>query len=113
MYYVEINNSNNAIQVFYSDRDAKPDPVYAGTTVYFVSALPEGFTHYIEGMTFDPETGKLSHSAKSRNSVYRDYLRLTDWYVIRFMEIGTPIPDFIQQGRQQARQGILETGPGS
>lgn len=31
------------------------------------------------------------------------YLNQTDWYVVRFAETGTPIPDDIRQGRAAAR----------
>ncbi len=35
------------------------------------------------------------------------YLRETDYYVIRMMDIGTPIPNEIQVLRQQARDRIV------
>lgn len=38
----------------------------------------------------------------------RAYLNSTDWYVIRFNEIGTLIPEEIIQKRKAARDSIVE-----
>lgn len=40
------------------------------------------------------------------NNINLRYLYDTDWYVIRFLETGTPIPPEIVQKRAEARAGI-------
>lgn len=42
------------------------------------------------------------------NKKARAYLASTDWYVTRFLEKGTAIPDEIAQKRDQARQSIID-----
>lgn len=39
----------------------------------------------------------------------REYLRETDWYVMRFVETQAPVPEEISQKRESARQ--LISGP--
>ena len=38
----------------------------------------------------------------------RNYLKETDWYVIRFVDEGTPIPEDIQLKRKEARAKVVE-----
>lgn len=42
------------------------------------------------------------------NQFARDYLRKTDWYVIRNTETGEPIPEEISEKRLEARTSIIE-----
>ncbi len=42
------------------------------------------------------------------NERHRAYLAETDWYVVRFAETGTPIPDDIRARREAARAAIVE-----
>lgn len=42
-------------------------------------------------------------NAKDKKMEARVYLEQTDWYVVRFAETGTPIPDDIREGRAAAR----------
>ena len=41
------------------------------------------------------------------NNEARVYLASTDWYVVRFAETGTPIPQDILDARQAARDSIV------
>ena len=43
----------------------------------------------------------------SRNHQARKILQSTDWYVVRFLETGTPVPEEITEMRRQARENIL------
>lgn len=40
--------------------------------------------------------------------VAREYLRETDWYVMRFVETQAPVPEEVSQKRESARQLISE-----
>jgi hypothetical protein len=43
----------------------------------------------------------------SRNHQARKILQSTDWYVVRFLETGTPVPEEITEMRRQARENII------
>ena len=43
----------------------------------------------------------------SQNHQARKILQSTDWYVVRFLETGTPVPEEITEMRRQARENIL------
>jgi len=45
---------------------------------------------------------------QSENERHRAYLAETDWYVVRFAETGTPIPDDIRARREAARAAVVE-----
>lgn len=40
------------------------------------------------------------------------YLRETDWYVLRNVETGAPIPKAIREKRQAARECVTQSGSG-
>lgn len=42
------------------------------------------------------------------NQIARDYLRKTDWYIVRFAETGEPIPEEITTKRAESRSSIIE-----
>ena len=42
------------------------------------------------------------------NTEARTYLASTDWYVIRWQENGTPIPEDIATARTEARANVIE-----
>ena len=42
------------------------------------------------------------------NQTAREYLRKTDWYVVRLTETGEPIPEEISEKRFEARTSIIE-----
>ena len=43
----------------------------------------------------------------SQNHQARKILQSTDWYVVRFLETGTPVPEEITEMRRQARENII------
>ena len=57
----------------------------------------ETFMNSIDG---DEELSKQMAQAHQARKI----LQSTDWYVIRFLETGTPVPDNITQMRAQARE---------
>ena len=56
----------------------------------------------------DPPKPSEKENAEQRISELISYLKYTDWYVIRFAEEGTPIPDEIRVNRHSARTEISE-----
>lgn len=42
------------------------------------------------------------------NKANRDFLKDTDWYVVRFLETEVPIPTKISEAREAARNSIVE-----
>lgn len=45
---------------------------------------------------------------EATNRTARDYLRSTDWYVVRFAETGDPVPQEISTKRAEARLSVIE-----
>ena len=43
----------------------------------------------------------------TQNHQARKILAQTDWYVLRFLETGTPVPDNITDMRRQARENVV------
>ena len=43
----------------------------------------------------------------TQNHQARKILQSTDWYVIRFLETGTPVPDHITDMRIKARENVI------
>lgn len=64
-HYIEIDNDSGKILCFSHCLSLRPNPIFTNSTVYDVESVPENFTHYIEGMVFDPGTKALSHSKDS------------------------------------------------
>ena len=58
-----------------------------------------------EGNT--PEPADVPDPQIAINEEARAYLNSTDWYVVRFAETGTPIPQDILDARQVARSRIV------
>lgn len=58
-----------------------------------------------EGNT--PEPADVPDPQIAINEEARAYLNSTDWYVVRFAETGTPIPQDILDARQAARSRII------
>ena len=54
----------------------------------------------------DPPPPTDEEVNKQRVAELGIYLRETDWYVIRYADTGTPVPDDIKAKRQQAREEI-------
>lgn len=63
--YVEVDTESGKILGFFDRPLNRPDPVYKNSELYEVVNFPENFTHFIEGMIFDPNTKTLMHSAET------------------------------------------------
>lgn len=48
--------------------------------------------------------GSKEFKAERRSRQARDYLEATDWYVIRMMDTGQPIPQEVSESRKRARE---------
>lgn len=86
-------------------------PDYRGQTYFDAS----GAEHVITQVGVKPEPGWTSEYTPSpedeqekENAKHRAYLSATDWYVIRSIETGTPVPDDITKARAAARAAIVE-----
>lgn len=56
----------------------------------------------------DPPTPTAEQLQAQINTEARTYLASTDWYVIRWQENGTPIPEDIATTRTEARANVIE-----
>jgi hypothetical protein len=56
----------------------------------------------------DPPEPTPEEIQAAKNAEARAYLSSTDWYVVRFAETGTEIPEDILAARQAARDSIVE-----
>lgn len=56
--------------------------------------------------TYEIQDITIQYNQELTNAQARKYLADTDWYVVRFMETGTEIPEEISQQRQDAREAI-------
>lgn len=79
-------------------------------------AIDEAFTYLLPSDCIeitDEEAEQIREQSKPPktqediNAENRAYLASTDWYVVRFAETGTPIPDDILATRQAARDAIV------
>lgn len=56
----------------------------------------------------DPPTLTPEQMKQANNSKHLKYLSDTDWYVVRQMDDGTPIPEEVKAKRAEARSSIVE-----
>lgn len=54
----------------------------------------------------DPGPPTEQELRAAQNEKARRYLAETDWYVVRFAETGTPIPEDIRAAREAARDSV-------
>ena len=60
------------------------------------------------GIGMDINTPKPTDLAQEEvNTLNREYLESTDWYVVRFVETGVPIPQEVFNKRAEARLQII------
>jgi hypothetical protein len=84
-----------------------------------IDKLPEkdlSFYNLVDGeLVFDEkrklELKRIDDDEKAKNDL-QQYLKDTDWYVIRFMETGEEIPSEIAKQRQKARDKLSEIESG-
>lgn len=89
-------NQNSIIRI----ADNAHIPLDKGNTDYqqFLAWLANGNT---------PEPADIPDPQIAINTKAKQYLADTDWYVVRFSELGTPIPNDIKVKRQEARSVIV------
>ena len=68
-----------------------------------IEADNKGIPRLVDAPPMTPEQAQVK-----RNAEARAYLSQTDWYVVRFSETGTPIPDDIRANREAARASVVE-----
>ena len=56
----------------------------------------------------DPPSPTSQEIQEQKNQMAKNYLELTDWYVIRFVDTGVEMPEDVKLKRQQARDSIVE-----
>lgn len=61
------------------------------------------------GQTYDEETKSLNDSQVSLSKKALSYLAMTEWYVTRFAETGTAIPDDVKAKRAKARTLVMDS----
>jgi len=71
-----------------------------GFTTYEVGSEPKELVASLKAMEAQEAQSKVNQEALA-------YLASTDWYVARFSETGTVIPDDVKQKRQEARASII------
>ena len=85
-----------------------PDPVppedYTEDTYYRTEQDTEPFVVFTKKS--DEQIAQQTQAKLNQQSL--SYLAETDWYVTRFAETGTPIPEDVKQLRQQARDAIVK-----
>lgn len=68
-----------------------------------IAADNKGYPRLIDRPALTEEELRVKQNQKARA-----YLNETDWYVTRFAETGTPIPDEIRAAREAARASVVE-----
>lgn len=63
--------------------------------------VPCEFLVQIDDITDQVEAERINRES-------REYLKATDWYVVRWAETGTPIPTEVQEQRTAARAAVTE-----
>ena len=89
--------------------DSIPTPNVAFTEEDYSIALDAGFNR-VDPITFVLSVHDFSTPAEQQeiiNAFAIDTLRETDWYFIRFLENGTPVPPAIIAERVAARASIV------
>lgn len=81
------------------------EDLYFRTEDWFASQRP-----YIV-YTRKPDEMIAKTLQEQTNAQSRAYLAETDWYVSRFTENGTPIPEEVKAKRQAARDAVVEVLP--
>jgi hypothetical protein len=69
----------------------------------YIVANADGRPTLVDKLPLTPE-----QEQELKNSAAREYLSQTDWYVIRQIDDGTPMPADVKAAREAARQSIVE-----
>jgi hypothetical protein len=76
--------------------------VHAGVEVAMNEAQIDEVLHFLNHL--DVSEARSRRYAQSRQLI--DYLASTDWYVIRALETGVPVPQDVTEARARAREAI-------
>lgn len=76
--------------------------VHAGVEVAMNEAQIAEVLHFLNHL--DVSEARSRRYAQSRQLI--DYLASTDWYVIRALETGVPVPQDVTEARARAREAI-------
>ncbi|NBP39390.1 MAG: hypothetical protein EBV34_13275 [Betaproteobacteria bacterium] len=76
--------------------------VHAGVEVAMNEAQVAEVLHFLNHL--DVSEAQSRRYAQSRQLI--DYLASTDWYVIRALETGVPVPQDVTEARARAREAI-------
>lgn len=85
-----------------------PPKTPAGKAAAFVNGAWEIVEAPLQPEPMKPQPVKPIEAQELQNTRARQYLYSTDWYVIRSIETGAPIPDDITKARAEARASIVE-----
>ncbi len=55
-------------------------------------------------LNLDKKIGEVAH--REKNDAARQYLKDTDWYIVRLTETGKEVPDAIVDAREKARGSV-------
>ena len=115
MEYLEINKSTGAIEngpwtadvlpTFADDYPFVAKEIKVTPTDWYQAKFGN---HIVGGQTFDSDTGTIADTQTSLNFKNRQYLVMTDWYVLRATEGGTAVPSDITTKRAEARAAVVE-----
>lgn len=74
------------------------------------SSVYENRFELVDGVLTLGKSAKEKQQEQNQQEIVQleQYLASTDWYAIRYADIGTPIPDEIKNGRKKARERISE-----
>lgn len=87
----------DAVQLTQAQYDEAQEKIASGM---LMQPGPNGFPEFVVPPEANPQLGINSQAEK--------YLADTDWYVVRFMETGVPVPADVTQARQEARESIVK-----
>lgn len=113
MKYAHIDENNNILGWYDSDIHVIiPEPSVQVSDEQWQLAINEnhnivnlnGITEFIDSRTAEQIAAT---ERELHNRIHKGYLSDTDWYVVRQLETGKPIPQDILDARQVARDSII------
>lgn len=116
---MKIHNYDPFSKVFTCTSDADESPLEEGqfiipanSTTIAPPPLKEGQVAVFKEVEWEVRAARPEPTEEQkkqrRNAEARYYLASTDWYVIRQMDEGTPVPEEVKVARSEARKSIVE-----
>ncbi len=116
---MKIHNYDPFSKVFTCTTDADESPLEDGVFIIPANAtdiapppLKEGEIAVFKDVDWEVRPAKPEQTEEQKqqrkNAEARYYLASTDWYAIRQMDEGTPVPENIKAARTEARKSIVE-----